>query len=86
MQTYHANVGTRASLTVRANTVYTVCEVSKGRDSIVSVSGTARGDQCADMPGRWAWSQYSPLIGPHDEYCGQVRCDWSLGPDSDYCG
>ena len=54
MQTYHANVGTRASLTVRANTVYSVCEVSKGRDSIVSVSGSARGDQCADMPGRWA--------------------------------
>ena len=21
------------------------------------------------------WSQYSPLIGPDDEYCGQVSCD-----------
>ena len=68
MQTYHANVGTRASLTVRANTVYTVCEVSKGRDSIVSVSGSARGDQCADMPGRWV------VIG---QLAAILTFDWS---------
>ena len=24
-----------------------------------------------------SWSQYSPLICPEDEYCGQVSCDWS---------
>ena len=26
-----------------------------------------------------SWPQYSPLIGPDDEYCGQVSCDWSAG-------
>ena len=25
-----------------------------------------------------SWSQYSPLIGPDDEYCGQVSCDWLI--------
>ena len=24
-----------------------------------------------------SWSQYSPLIGPDDEYCGKVSWDWS---------
>ena len=23
-----------------------------------------------------SWSQYSPLIGPDDEYYDQVSCDW----------
>ena len=23
-----------------------------------------------------SWPQYSPLIGPEDEYYGQVSCDW----------
>ena len=23
-----------------------------------------------------SWPQYSSLIGPDDEYCGEVACDW----------
>ena len=23
-----------------------------------------------------SWSEYSSLIGPDDEYCGEVACDW----------
>ena len=25
-----------------------------------------------------SWPQYSPLIGPDVEYCGQVSCDWLM--------
>ena len=32
--------------------------------------------ECVDQVG---WPHYSPLIGPDDEYCGQVSCDWSAG-------
>ena len=49
---YHANVGNEASLTVRVNEEFTYCRISKGRDQIVEIAGSGRGDQCRDMPGR----------------------------------
>ena len=37
---------------MRVNEEFTFCRISKGRDQIVEIAGSGRGDQCRDMPGR----------------------------------